>query len=980
MRENLKDLSCFIVGGVSKLNKQEANNIIDIIRLYSKDIYILDDIEIIPDDEQKIIIQAPTNCNLRIIAGAGTGKTTTILCRIKYLLDNCTTPNKILVLTFNVASKNNLINRIQKLFGFNIKIEIKTMDAFCLKLSHLYKNYNINHNMNHNMKISIREYGNNAKYVMEQYGDIISNNYDYIFFDEFQDVDQFQFSILQTFTKHNKYLTVIGDDSQNIYQFRGSDNYYIINYNKLINNTRTYKITTNYRSTKKIVDIANKSISNNNDKIHKVMKHKITDDGNIYVNCKKTQKQSINNLIENILKYAEIMDMNNICILSRNTMPLKIIETILAEHNINFTSLFNDSATKEADNSNITIKPNSVILSTIHNAKGLEWDVVFLVGLCDTHFPSHINNGMKNIEEERRLFYVAITRAKRYLHFVYSLKDLPITRFLEEIKEDVNINNNNNIFDNNNNNREQNIYSVSKIIELLNGEKIIEMREHSLLPNIEPTKQNIFDGAIKYTDEIKRERLQSDYGIFCDAYITHKLCVAKNLLLQDNATEQIINTIYLTQEEKDLCKYTLLDNKLTEKFTNYMKKTKISKELLTRIILSLENTYIYPTAFIDKLKYSYKKYQSNTYETQEEYNEFIYYISLCQKFNDKRHRLVYKDVQKEFSSLNEQTIPRMNEFVNNIKDKIKCKISLDHQYEINNKKILLCGELDYLTEDTIIEIKCSEGEYKPEWFIQLLLYYALYGEKSITKLAVFNIFTGIYYSIDIPMNYKSEQLLYFVQQIITEDIQGTRPNHKEFNTNLQYDIKEIHIEKQPIHIIQINRRENNNYMVLDIENDMSTGNIIQLSYIVYNNSHNIIKTVNLYVKNSIDCNTQELTKITPEILNKYGKSFIDVIQIFAKDLENINFICGHNISSDIIKIKKNMQYNHIVIYNDNIRFNIDTIELKDTIKLYKQYSNNKNSIKLCDLYYYLFDKPMPNAHNALNDVKYTAECYVRLCA
>lgn len=956
MKHNFRSISNYIIGGASGLKKESALNLVNVIKSYSKNVYILNNIEIIPDNEQQIIINSPTNCNIRVIAGAGTGKTTTILCRIKYLLDNCTTPDKILVLTFNVASKNNLVERIIQLFGFNIKIEIKTIDAFCYKLTDLYKNSN--------MKISIREYGNNAKLIMDKYGDIITANYDYVFFDEFQDVDHCQFSILQTFTKYGKYLTVIGDDAQNIYQFRGSDNYYIINYDKLINNTRTYKITTNYRSTKQIVDIANKSISYNNDKIHKDMKHKINDIGNIYVNHKKTQEQSINNLIENILIYAKTINLNNICILSRNTMPLKAIETKLAEKKIEFTSLFNDSATKEADNSKILIKPNSVILSTIHNAKGLEWDVVFLVGLSDIHFPSHLNNGLQNIEEERRLFYVAITRAKRYLHFVYSSKDMPISRFMEEIKEHINIEDN--IFGNNNDNKEQNTYSVSKIIELLNGEHIIKLRQQNLLPDIEPDRKIIFNETIKYTDSIKKERMQSDYGIFCDAYITHKLCVAKNLLLRDDATEQIINTLYLTKEEKEMCKASQINKDMKEKLDKHMQKTNITKELLWRMILS--EPYIYPKVFMDNLKHSYKKYQQNEYKTQEEYNEIIYYISLCQKFNDKRHRLVYKDVQKDFNTLNDQVVPRMNEYINLIKNEnIQCKISLDHKFIINNKPILFCGELDYLTEDTIVEIKCSEGEYKPEWFIQLLLYYALYNH-NITKLGIFNIFTGIYYSIDIPTKYNSKKLLNFVKQMIIQDKLGIRQNYTDI-IKLSYDEKEEHIEKKQINIIHMIKQINTNYMVLDIENN-NDGHIIQLAYNIYDNTHILIKSYNAYIKNIIDSRTQELTKITPEQLTK-GVSFISVMNIFIKDLENINFICGHNISTDITKIRNNMISNNII-------FNIDAIELKDTIKMYKQYTNNKNSIKLCDLYYYLFNKPMQNAHNALNDVKYTAECFVKL--
>ncbi|MDP2684571.1 MAG: ATP-dependent helicase [bacterium] len=67
-------------------------------------------------------------------------------------------------------------------------------------------------------------------------------------------------------------------------------------------------------------------------------------------------------------------------------------------------------------------KGDKLILSTIHQAKGLEWEVVFVIGLNNGQFPSDRSMKEKNgVEEERRLFYVAITRAKKYLYFTYSL-------------------------------------------------------------------------------------------------------------------------------------------------------------------------------------------------------------------------------------------------------------------------------------------------------------------------------------------------------------------------------------------------------------------------------------------------------------------------------------------------------------------------------------------------------------------------------
>ncbi len=65
-------------------------------------------------------------------------------------------------------------------------------------------------------------------------------------------------------------------------------------------------------------------------------------------------------------------------------------------------------------------KEGSVVLSTIHQAKGLEWQAVFILGCSEYDFPHpKALNSQEQLEEERRLFYVAITRAKKYLYMAY---------------------------------------------------------------------------------------------------------------------------------------------------------------------------------------------------------------------------------------------------------------------------------------------------------------------------------------------------------------------------------------------------------------------------------------------------------------------------------------------------------------------------------------------------------------------------------
>jgi len=86
-------------------------------------------------------------------------------------------------------------------------------------------------------------------------------------------------------------------------------------------------------------------------------------------------------------------------------------------------------------------------LSTIHQAKGLEFDVVFVIMLCEGLFPSERSmESDDSIEEERRLMYVAITRAKNELYLSYPLMRAAQgigefmqrpSRFLDEIPREL---------------------------------------------------------------------------------------------------------------------------------------------------------------------------------------------------------------------------------------------------------------------------------------------------------------------------------------------------------------------------------------------------------------------------------------------------------------------------------------------------------------------------------------------------------------
>ena len=333
----LKPISPFIDGGITKLKKAEKESLKTALNIYEKNEreYIFGEEVITLDDEQFEIVTANPNQNIRILAGAGSGKTTTILCRVKYLVDNHITPNRILVLTFNKDASENLKTRIIKLFGFQINIDIYTIDAFCYMLYHKYEKAKA--------YVSISEFILIGRELMFKYGSEISSKYKYVFFDEFQDVNSKQFDILNQFVLNGCFLTVIGDDSQNIYQFRGTDNYFMINFDQIFKDTSTYTLTTNYRSTGYIINLANNCISYNQNQVKKVMKtNKKLGKMPRFV-LSKTENEQIIYIINKIQEYIESgLNLDQIAILSRNSYHLKIMETELIKYDIPMVSCITD--------------------------------------------------------------------------------------------------------------------------------------------------------------------------------------------------------------------------------------------------------------------------------------------------------------------------------------------------------------------------------------------------------------------------------------------------------------------------------------------------------------------------------------------------------------------------------------------------------------------------------------------------------------
>lgn len=934
---DLKLFSPFIEGGTTKLKKDELIKVSNIMKNYKKNekTFNLDDEEINLDDEQYTVVTSKPNQNIRIIAGAGSGKTTTILCRVKYLVDNFTTPNRILILTFNKDSSENLKKRIIKLFDFKINIDIYTIDAFCCLLYHKFqqqKSY-----------ISLSEYVLIGRKLMMEYGSEISSKYNYIFFDEFQDVNSKQFDILNEFVKNGCYLTVIGDDAQNIYQFRGTDNYFLINFDNIFNNCSTYTLTTNYRSNQLIVKLANNIINFNETQVIKIMKtHNEKGFRPKFILSETENNQNefiiskINKLIEEGIKLDEIV------ILSRNSYHLKIMETELTKHNIPLVSCITD---KIGDNIKKLLEPNKVTVTTIHKSKGLEWSYVFILGFCNQHFPSHLNNNIKNIEEERRLFYVGVTRARNRLYLMSTHSEIPISCFIKEnldyIKMVYNPENSKpslDIFETTDDNTIKQKYSVTDIVLLLNTEVIDEMRTNNFIIDFDIECTDLItsldlDNKIEFSEEIKKGGYEPDFGEFVDRYITRQLIINKNILFKDNDTLMIINE---QNEDKQ---------------------------------------NIYPSHFLKILKESYINCQ--TAKANNLVIKDIYNISLCRNCNNDRKRLIYRNIFNLFNNmLNYGIKNKMDKYIEIINDHdLICKKIVYHKFKDVG---ILSGEIDLIdwTEETLIDIKCSESDFKLEWYVQILIYYTLLESKEQDKikyLGIINIMNGKYYKIKKPeLNIKL--FIKYIGLMIKRDQNNYRICNNPLKLNsLQYLFKPDNIEKSYIQYVEKDRKYT---IILDTETSEFYKDMLQLAYVICDDNGNVITTVNKYVKNRLP--TNDSTKIHGIDINKIkaeGIDFREVINELVTNLSECKYVVGHNLQYDLTTILNDIRSYGINIVDDNNNpiLNIfKNIELKDTMQM------NGSKIKLEALYEKLFGNKFDGAHNALNDVEATKKIYYKL--
>ena len=434
-----------------------------------------------------------------VVAGAGTGKTFTIASKINYLVNTLNVKSSsILCISFT----NNSVDDMKKVFtSNNLNIDVMTFHKLAMyilkdinykisnynleyitneyfesfiyddNLDKLFNDYIIEENINIDyLKKSIisfintvKSYGKDISFIYDlihkdipyndkllltiiykiyylyeeelnslklyDFNDLIIKasirasklryfKYKYIIIDEYQDTSLIRYNLIKNLSdRFDLNVICVGDDYQSIYKFNGSDIDLFVRFKKLFKESKILKLKYTYRNPKDVVDISSRFIMKN----YRQIKKRLISRKRVNLSINVVYYKDIYKAYINIIK-----DIDNILILGRNNDDINMI-------------------------GDISYKDKNINYMTVHKSKGLEEDYVIVINLLDKKFPSinkeydifkYIKSKDKYLyEEERRLFYVALTRCKKkvFLFTKRGNESIFIKELIKDYKIKINV-------------------------------------------------------------------------------------------------------------------------------------------------------------------------------------------------------------------------------------------------------------------------------------------------------------------------------------------------------------------------------------------------------------------------------------------------------------------------------------------------------------------------------------------------------------
>lgn len=279
-----------------------------------------------------------------------------------------------------------------------------------------------------------------SKYIEE--GKYI-NAYKYVIIDEYQDISKSRYNLIRQLRNSNVFdIFCVGDDWQSIYRFAGSDISYILDFEKFFGPSEISKIETTYRFNQKLIEVSSNFVMENPRQLKKMIKGINSEENAIEAIITKDNSKNEFYTINSIAKQLDKLPKDStIFFIGRYKNDIKLLSK-----NEQFSANYNQS------NGLINItyfnrKDLRINFITAHKSKGLQSDYVFIINNKGTKFgfPCKLqdhqilnllleNNDNYQFAEERRLFYVALTRARKKVFLVINLIDRSC--FIEELMID----------------------------------------------------------------------------------------------------------------------------------------------------------------------------------------------------------------------------------------------------------------------------------------------------------------------------------------------------------------------------------------------------------------------------------------------------------------------------------------------------------------------------------------------------------------
>ena len=214
----------------------------------------MEDINKLNKEQKDIVLNndfLKSKSSMCVIACAGSGKTTTIILKIVYMITHLQcNPEYFFITTFTKNACQELKKRLEKYLNKNV-INLMAIGTFhSISYSHVIE-YEKNNNI---IDDNIEQYLYDFYNLLEQ--DKYKKKYYYIFIDEYQDINLIQENIIsRLYNKDCKCLMTVGDDQQNIYTFRNTNIKFILEFGKKYNG-KYYILNKNYRSQENIIILA----------------------------------------------------------------------------------------------------------------------------------------------------------------------------------------------------------------------------------------------------------------------------------------------------------------------------------------------------------------------------------------------------------------------------------------------------------------------------------------------------------------------------------------------------------------------------------------------------------------------------------------------------------------------------------------------------------------------------------------------------